>query len=216
MTTPLDVEWWIREKMWELNMPPWFVPNIQINRPGAAYYNAMSDETVIMPGDVLWSDFGLEYLGLHTDQQEIAYVLRPGETDAPEGLKNALKVGNHVQDAVYEEIALGRTGNEVLMSVFDRMNKEGIRCSIYCHPIGYHGHGAGPCIGSYEILKPRPGAGDRIIYDNTVHSMELYAWADNIPEWNGEGFRVMLEQEIKIQDGKVSYVDGRQTELHLI
>jgi len=165
---------------------------------------------------VLWSDFGLEYLGLHTDQQEIAYVLRPGETDAPEGLKNALKIGNHVQDAVYEEIALGRTGNEVLMSVFDRMNKEGIRCSIYCHPIGYHGHGAGPCIGSYEILKPRPGAGDRIIYDNTVHSMELYAWADNIPEWNGEGFRVMLEQEIKIQDGKVSYVDGRQTELHLI
>jgi len=40
---------------------------------------------VIEGGDVVRVDFGITYMGLNTDWQKVAYVLREGETVVPEG-----------------------------------------------------------------------------------------------------------------------------------
>ena len=96
-----------------------------------------------MPGDLLHCDMGFHYLGLATDQQQHAYVLRPGESGAPPGLIAALQDGNRLQDIHLDEMQLGRSGNEVLRATLERAASEGIRAQVYTHPLGVHGHAAG-------------------------------------------------------------------------
>lgn len=215
ITTALDVQWWIKQKMADLGVPAWFPPNVQIIRPGYGFAGSLPEESVIMPGDILWTDYGIIYLELYSDQQEIAYVLKHGEKDAPEGIKQALKTGNRLQDILKNEIKVGRTGNEILQKTVEEAERQGVRGAIYSHPIGYHGHAAGPVFGTYDTNLPVPISGDHILHDNTCYSMELYAYA-NVPEWDNQEIRVQLEQDIVVKDGVVSFLDGRQEELHLI
>ncbi len=213
VTTPQDVQWWIRQKMADLNVPAWFPPNIQILRQGVNGY--VPETEVIHQGDILWSDYGIQYLGLCTDQQEWAYVLKRGEKEPPKGIQDALKEGNKLQDILASCFVEGKTGNEILLSTLEAAKKAGVRGSIYTHPIGHHGHGAGPMIGRYDTNLPVPGKGDYPLYANTCHSMELYAIAE-IPEWDNQEIHVMLEQDIVFTGGKVYFLDGRQEEIHII
>ncbi len=215
VTTCLDVEWWIRQRMEDLRCPPWFIPNISIFSPDKAYYEANPDSLVIMPGDVIWSDFGIEYLGLCTDQQEVGYILKPGETDAPEGLKNALKNTNRMQEILREHMRPGNTGNEAFLRSHAQMKEEGIEGHIFTHPIGTHGHGAGPTIGRYGSKDPIPVSGDRVIEANTVFSMELCS-VTPMPEWGGKTINLHQEEEVVVLKDGTYYLDGRQEELHLI
>lgn len=43
-------------------------------------------------------DVGFEYLRLITDHQELAYVLRPGESGPPQGFRDAMTQGNRLQE----------------------------------------------------------------------------------------------------------------------
>ena len=108
------------------------------------------ESDVILPGDLLHVDFGITYLRLNTDTQQHAYVLKPGETDAPEELRVALANGNRLQDILTNNIETGRTGNEILRMSLNQAKDEGITPSIYTHPIGYHGHAAGTTIGMWD------------------------------------------------------------------
>jgi hypothetical protein len=171
-------------------------------------------QNIILPGDLLHVDFGITYLGLNTDTQQHAYVLRPGETNAPEGLNRALKVGNRLQDILTSQFVEGRSGNEILKAAREQAIGEGIRPSIYTHPIGYHGHAAGPTIGLWDQQGGVPGAGDYPLYSNTAYSIELNATV-NIPEW-GKDIRIMLEEDAFFDGNDVRFIDGRQTELWLI
>ncbi len=110
-----------------------------------------------MPGDLIHTDFGITYLRLNTDQQQIAYVLKPGETDVPDYLKKAFKQGNRLQEILTEQFTAGKTGNQILADALAQ-SKKGINGTIYTHPIGVHGHAAGPTIGMWDnqgITKPR-------------------------------------------------------------
>jgi hypothetical protein len=105
-------------------------------------------------------DFGITYLRLNTDQQQHAYVLKKGETDAPAYLKTALANGNRLQDIFINNFKLGRTGNEVLSMSRQQAIAEGIKPSIYTHPIGFHGHAAGTTLGMWDSQDGVPGEGD--------------------------------------------------------
>ena len=72
------------------------------------------DSKVIQPGDLLHCDVGLKYLRLITDHQEMAYVLRPGETDAPQGLQDGIAEAIRLQDVFVSCWSEGATGNEIL------------------------------------------------------------------------------------------------------
>lgn len=124
-------------------------------------------------------------------------------------------MGNRLQDILTAEFAEGRTGNEILAAALARAEQEGIEATIYTHPIGFHGHGAGPAIGLWDRQDGVPGAGDYPLYANTAHSIELNA-AVPIPEWGGQEVRIMLEQDAFFDGTETWYIGGRQTALHLI
>jgi methionine aminopeptidase len=220
ITTTNDVEWWYRERIGELKLSTWFHPSVSVQRAGEPAVNAKTaiasrhDDEVIRPGDLLHVDFGITYLRLNTDTQQHAYVLKPGETDAPEQLRLALARGNRLQDILTSQFVSGRTGNDILALALAQAKKEGIVASIYTHPIGYHGHAAGPTIGMWDQQQGVPGAGDYPLYPDTAYSIELYAETD-IADWH-KPVQIKLEEDAFFDGENVRYIDGRQKALHLI
>ncbi|MCB0061178.1 MAG: M24 family metallopeptidase [Caldilineaceae bacterium] len=220
ITTTDDVVWWFRQKMHDLGLRTWFQPSVEIQAPGLSFDGPAgggSDKQrrLILPGDLLHCDVGFYYLGLTTDHQQNAYVLKPGESAAPEGLQALLAEGNRLQDIHMAEMKVGRTGNDVLRTVLEQAKAEGINPQVYSHPIGYHGHAAGPTIGLWDQQGGVPGKGDYAIFDQTCYSIELNA-KKAVPEWDGQIVRMALEEDALLSDGKMRWLDGRQTALHLI
>lgn len=218
VTTVTDVRWWMRERVRELKLIDWFFPSVTIQRYDEEKKEVISyrnDEEVIQYGDLLWCDFGITYLRLNTDTQENAYVLRPGETDVPDYFKKAFATGNRLQDILLENYAEGRSGNDILLGALDQMKKEGIDGTIYTHPIGYHGHGAGPTIGLSEKQEFIKGAAEWPLRPNTAYSIELNAKVP-IAEWNNQKVRIALEEEAIFTAEGIRFVDGRAKEWILI
>ena len=210
-TTTDDVVWWMRQRVNDLGLGSWFQPSINIQRNGGE-----PESNVIQRGDVLDCDFGIVALGLATDTQHMAYVLREGETNAPKGLQRALANSNKLQDILLEEMRVGRAGNEVLTAVLARMRSAGLNGTMYTHPIGDHGHGAGPLIGLWDRQDGVPGRGDVPVLANMWFSTELQVTTP-IPEWGGQPVRMAQEEEAEVtSSGEVRWVLRRQTELHLI
>ena len=219
VTSTDDVEWWYRERIRELKLITWFHPSVSIQRAAddehSGNFSSRDEAKVIQRGDLLHVDFGITYLGLNTDTQQHAYVLRHGETDAPDGLKKALAAGNRLQDILMSNFAEGRSGNDILARSLSQAKAESIVPSIYTHPIGYHGHAAGPTIGLWDQQGGVPGRGDYPLYRDTAHSIELNATVA-IPEWNQKKIRIMLEEDAIFNEKGAQFIDGRQTSLILI
>ncbi|QHL91981.1 M24 family metallopeptidase [Sphingomonas changnyeongensis] len=212
VTRASDLVWWYREKIRALGVDTWFQPSVGINRRGAAAM--LSGDTVIEPGDMIWTDFGITYLRLATDTQQNAYVLRPGETDAPKGLRDGLAASNRVQDALTAAFRTGISGNEVLARARAAAIAAGLEPSIYSHPIGYHGHAAGPSIGFWDNQKPDP-RGDGPVNADTAWSIELSA-THKVPEWDNQPVGFRTEEDAFFDGRSVTYLDGRQTQYYLI
>ncbi|MCC5936830.1 MAG: M24 family metallopeptidase [Lunatimonas sp.] len=216
VTTTEDVVWWYRERIKELKLDTWFHPSVDIQRadPNNEEQNrsfaVRAESQVIQPGDLLHMDFGISYLRLMTDTQQLAYVLKPGETAVPDFLNEALKVGNRLQDILTSQFVTGRTGNQILLETRKQMEVEGIRGSIYSHPMGYHGHASGPTIGMWDNQGDTPGAGDYPLYPHTVYTIELNALV-HVPEW-GKDIRILLEEGAYFDGERVTYLNGRQKE----
>jgi hypothetical protein len=153
---------------------------------------------------------------LNTDTQHMGYVLREGETDVPAGLKLALQNGNKLQDIVLQGLRPGRTGNEILRSSLAAMAAAGIKGSVYSHPIGDHGHAAGPLIGLWDRQDGVPGRGDVKVIPTSWFSIELSAFT-KVPEWNNQEVQMGLEEDAAVDaQGNASWVLSRQTEFHLV
>jgi hypothetical protein len=215
ITTTDDVVWWMRQTMLDLGVQAWFQPSISIQAPGQSFDQKENRRTTINHGDFLHCDVGFYYLGLATDQQQHAYVRRPGEAQAPAGLQAALKAGNRLQEILMESMRVGSTGNQVLREALERARSEGLEPSIYTHPLGYHGHAAGPTIGLWDQQDGVPGPGDYELFDDTCYAIELNV-KHPVPEWDGQKVQVALEEDGLLRDGVTGFVNGRQTELHLI
>lgn len=212
-TKTSEVEWWIMERINDLGLTAWFTPTIDLQREGEE--NSRLDEAIILPGDILHCDVGIEYLGLCTDTQRLAYVRKDGEIDAPEGLQNALKVCNYFQDIVAECFVEGKTGNEILNQALGRAAKEGISATLYTHPIGIHGHGAGPIIGLWDNQVYVPLKGEQRLHDNTCYALELNT-SSQVKEWGDQEATIYLEETIAFTGGKIKYIGDRQTAFILI
>lgn len=218
VTTTEDVVWWMRQTMQDLGLRAWFQPTILIQAPGLGWQISATQEerrNLILPGDLLHCDMGFTYLGLTTDHQQHAYVLRPGETDAPVGLKEALADGNRLQEIHMQAMQIGRTGNQVLAAALEQAQAEGIRPSIYSHPLGFHGHAAGPTIGLWDHQDGVPGRGDYELFDDTCYSIELNI-TRSVAEWGGQDVRIALEEDAALTGSHMQWLAGRQTQFHLI
>jgi Xaa-Pro aminopeptidase len=176
----------------------------------------IGDDPVIEAGDLLHCDVGITVARLNTDTQHLAYVLRPGEADAPDGLRTALANANALQDIAMDEIRPGRTGNEILAASLARMKAKKIDGTLYSHPIGLHGHGAGPLIGLWDYQTGVAGRGDAKVIPSMWWSIELQATTP-VAEWGGQPVRMAQEEDAVIgADGKIRWALRRQDTLFLI
>ena len=213
-TTTQDVVWWMRQKIQELGLATWFQPSVDVQRRGVDLSD--NPNPVIERGDVLHCDFGISGMRLNTDTQHMGYVLKESETDVPSGIQNTLSVNNKLQNIVVNAIKVGLTGNQILSRSLAEMKKAGIDGSVYSHPIGEHGHGAGTLIGLWDRQTGVPDRGDVPIIPNTWYSIELQA-GSRVPEWDDQVVRSAQEEDVVIgSDGSVAWILSRQTKFHLI
>lgn len=222
VTTTEDVVWWMRERIRELKLQTWFHPTVDVQRSEEGLvkhlysFSGRPNDLVILPGDLLHCDFGITYLRLNTDCQELAYVLKPEEKGAPEFLVDGLKEGNRVQDFLTTNMIKGKTGNQILAKALQEAKVAGLRPSIYTHPLGLYGHSAGTTIGMWDsqggVMKD--DGENYPLNPNTVYAIELNTTI-TIPEWKRD-IRIMLEEAGFFGEDGFRYVNGRQTELLLI
>lgn len=220
VTTTEDVVWWLRQKVTDLGLETWFHPTVDVQRFDPENFDHLRtfskrpNGQVILQGDLLHVDFGITYLRLNSDQQQHAYILKMGETDIPASIKKAFEVGNRLQDLLTQQFKTGVTGNQMLREALNQSKAEGIVGSIYSHPIGLHGHAAGPTIGMWDNQNGIKGPGDYPLFSNTAYSIELNA-AVEIPEWK-KTIRIMLEEDGFYDGTTFRYLDGRQREIFMI
>ncbi len=217
VTTNTDVAWWLRQQLHDLGLGTWFHPTVDVQRLGMKHGSVLSeqDNLVIQRGDVLHVDFGIKTMGLTTDTQHMGYVLREGETEPSAGIQKAIANANRLQDLLMERMRPGHSGNEILTETLAAMKAEGISGSVYSHPIGDHGHGAGPLVGLWDRQQGVPGRGDVLVLPNTWFSIELAA-STPVPEWSGQELWVGEEEDAALQGDKIDWVLLRQTKYHLI
>jgi Xaa-Pro aminopeptidase len=214
-TRTSDLVWWWRQRVNDQGLDTWFQPSVSVQRKGTTA-EQLGPDPVIQHGDVLHCDVGITVARLNTDTQHNAYVLKPGEADAPDGLNRALANANALQDIVMDEIKPGRSGNEILQASLARMRSREITGTIYSHPIGLHGHGAGPLIGLWDYQDGVPGRGDAKVNPSMWYSIELQA-TTRVPEWDNQAVRMAQEEDAIIgADGKIRWALRRQDKLFLV
>ena len=216
-TTTDDVVWWMREKVLELKLKTWFHPTVDVQRNEQSdlyAFDGKSKYDIIQPGDLVHWDFGISYLTLNTDCQQIAYVLKSDEKEAPEFLTKALKDANKLQDILTSEFELDKTGNEILLNSLKIAKEKGLDPQIYTHPLGTFGHSAGTTIGMWDSQEGVPIKGDILMKYNTVYAIELNN-KSFIKDWNKE-VRIMLEEAGLFEENGFKYINGRQEEIILI
>lgn len=219
-TTVGDVRRFLLDAVWQAGVRTWFQPDLRIQRRGRenptsrGFLAVEPESTLIQPGDLLHVDFGLSYMGLDSDWQKMAYVLRPGESDAPEGLKRALANTHALQDALMLRAARpGRDAGEVYTATMEEMKRKAIEAMVYCHPLGNHGHGLGPSI---DFRATRRGeTGPRPLRPDSWISVELNT-ATAVPEWGGVKVFVMQEDPARLTPEGYRFFRPRQESFYLI
>jgi Xaa-Pro aminopeptidase len=216
-TTSQDVVWWLRQQAQDLGYSTWFHTTVRVQKPGAAGVSLLAEDAgaVIERGDVLHVDFGLTAMRLNTDTQHMGYVLKEGETEPPAGIRAALENAKRLQDLHLERLKPGLTGNRVLAEVLEAARSAGIRGAVYSHPVGDHGHGAGPLVGLWDRQEGVPGKGDLTILPGTWFSIELNARTP-VPEWDGKELWVGMEEDAAVTPSGAEWILRRQEKFHLV
>jgi len=217
VTTVGDVRWWFLQQLNDLGLTTWFQPDLRVQRrtstpPDPAQFLAVADEsTVLQRGDLIHIDCGLIYMGLSTDWQKMAYILRDGEKDAPAGLKNALKNTNALQDAIFKIARTGMTGSDVYNAAMAEMKRQNIEAMIYSHPLGTQGHGLGASIDFRRAIGNTPER----IRPGSYMSIELNT-STVVPEWNNQKATMMAEDDAFMTEKGYEFFRPRQTELYIV
>jgi len=216
VTTTRDLEWYYWQRCADLGLEVAFKPYFYLIRSEAMKARFGAEDQVIRPGDFIRSDVGVCYLRLNSDHQEWAYVLRTGETGAPEDMSRLMVQANRLQDIFMAEFRQGHTGNELLANILAHARGEGLpNPRVFSHSLGLYLHEPGPLIGLPWEQQRCPGRGDVALEYNSCFSMELSV-RDQVAEWNGQEFVMSLEENITFTRDGCHLLDGRQTGFYLI
>ena len=216
LTTTRDLEWFYWQRCADLGLRPSFKPFFNLVRSERTKREYGLEDDVIRPGDLIHSDVGIRYLGLTSDHQQCAYVLRRGERDAPEGLAHLMREANCLQDVFMGEFKHGLSGDELLSNILTRARAEGIpNPKVYSHSLGLLLHEPGPLIGLPWEQERCPGRGDVRLGYNNCFTMELSVRGP-VPEWDGDEAVMALEEDVAFTQEGCLPIDGRQTSLYLI
>jgi hypothetical protein len=146
----------------------------------------------------------------------MAYVLRPGETEAPKGLRDGVADTNRLQDVFVSCWREGATGNEILAQALAQAREDGIpKPKIYSHSLSHYLHEPGPLMGLPWEQTNTGARGEVTMRYDTCYTVELSVTRP-VPEWDGSEVTFALEQDASFTREGVTFVDGRQTQLHLV
>jgi Xaa-Pro aminopeptidase len=216
VTSTEDLQWHYWQRCADLGLEVSFRPYFNLVRKGGGLAGGAPDDSIIRPGDIIHCDVGLRYLRLNSDHQQLAYVLRRGETGAPDGARNLLAEANRLQDVFMAEFAHGLSGNALLAAILSRARSEGIpNPKVYSHSLGLFLHEPGPLIGLPWEQASCPGRGDVRLENGNCFTMELSVRGP-LPEWDGQEVTLAVEEDVAFIEAKCSAIGGRQREFYLV
>jgi len=216
VTTWEDLRWWYWQQTTDLGLPVSFPAFFRFMRGPENRTRWGENDNIIRAGDMIHCDVGFKYLRLITDHQELAYVLRPGETTVPQGLLNGMAQANRLQDVFTETWQQGLSGNEILTRALTRARESGIsKPKIYSHSLSHYLHEPGPLMGLPWEQVNCAGRGDVVMNYETCYTVELGVTCP-VPDWGGQEVAFPLEQDAVFTEKGAVYLDGRQTEFHII
>ena len=216
-TTIGDVRWWMLQQVNNLGLGVWFQPDLRIQRENkdsgkTNQFLSVADEAMVIErGDVVHVDFGLNYMGFSTDWQKHAYILKPGEKDAPEGLKRALANTNRLQDVLFKHARAGISGTDVYSATMAECKNEGIDAMIYSHSVGTQGHALGASI---DFRRGSIGPPE-LLRSGSYTSIELNT-STPVSEWGGQKVTIMMEDDAYMTPEGFKWFRPRQTAFYLI
>jgi hypothetical protein len=222
-TTVGDVRRWLYDAVAAHGVTTWFQPDLRVQRQGVpnptsrGFLAVAPEHLVIARGDVVHVDFGITYMGLDTDWQKMAYVLRDGETDVPLGLKLAMKATNILQDALMRRHSRpGKLAGDVYNDTMAEMKERNIEAMIYSHPVGAQGHGLGASIDFRAAQRKDIGQQtQKPLRRGSYISIELNTAAP-VPEWGNQKVFVMMEDVAWLDDDGWEFFRPRQEGWYLV
>ncbi len=220
VSTVGDVRRWLYTQSAAAGFVPWFQPDLRVQRRAVSgdtsrgFLAVARESTVIEPGDVVHLDFGLNYMGLASDWQKMAYVLREGETEPPPGLRGAMANTNTLQDALARLSRPGKPAGEVFAETMAEMKAKGITAQIYSHPLGNQGHALGASIDMRSASR-EPNAAPRPLRKGSYLAMELNTQTP-VAEWGGQPVTIMAEDPVYLTDEGWKFFRPRQESFYLI
>lgn len=223
VTQAEDIKWFFDETIAELGVggKPWFEIHVAVQRfdedtgEMIPYVHPSPDDLVFRRGDIIHLDCGFDYLGFASDWQKVAYILREGEEDVPDGLKTALRNANIVHEAFAAAPRPGMTGWEATLAIAAMLEGVDFLPSLYSHPIGYHGHALGPAINARDMDLSSPPEWDSLLRNGSYRSIEFSA-TTAIPEYGGGTVRIPMEDDGYLTPDGYRYFRPYQTGWYVI
>ncbi len=216
VTTDAQVATFLKAKMKEYGVKDGWAPDQNPNvNSGADRGHSHATDKVIMPGDVIQTDFGIKlYDRWVSDIQRFAYVLKDGEREAPEDIQfywESAKAGNR---AAYYAMIPGAKGVEVDAAQRELMKENNSDYVMWStgHPVGYVAHDTGPNLGGSQAPSTRPAAQKELKQGMVFAFDGFHAWklAD------GGTKTISVEEMAVITESGAEYLIAPQEELILI
>ncbi len=216
VTTDAEVAAFLDAKMEEYGVGEAWSPDQNPNvNSGADRGHSHATEKVIMPGDVIQTDFGIKlYDRWVSDIQRFAYVLKPGETEAPEDIQFYWESGRDGGKAAFAAMMPGVRGEDVDAALRTFMQQNGSEYVMWStgHPVGYVAHDAGPNLGGSHMPGQRPAA-QLLLKPGMVFAFDgFHAWT-----LEGGGTKtISVEEMAVITETGAEYLIPPQEELILV
>jgi Xaa-Pro dipeptidase len=215
-TTDADVARFLKAKMAEYGVGDGWAPDQNPNvNSGPDRGHSHATEKVIMPGDVIQTDFGIKLFGRWvSDIQRFAYVLQPGETGPPTDIQHYWESGRDGGRAAFDAMKPGARGVEVDAAQRIQMKENGSEYVMWStgHPVGYVAHDTGPNLGGSQEPVVRPAA-QRVLKAGMVFAFDgFHAWRRP----DGSLKSISVEEMAVITEDGAEYLIPPQQDLILV
>ena len=215
-TTDADVAKFLKKKMAEYGVTDGWAPDQNPNvNSGPDRGHSHATDKVIMPGDVIQIDFGIKlYDRWVSDIQRFAYVLKEGETEAPDNIQFYWESGKAGNRAALGAMKPRVKGVEVDMAqrVLMKAAKSEYVMWSTGHPVGYVAHDVGPNLGGSQSSHVRPASQKELKEGMTFAFDGFHAWKRE----DGSEKTISVEEMAVVTENGARYLIKPQEELILI
>jgi len=217
VTTDRDIADFLEAKMAEMGVRDAWSPeqNPAINSGKDRGHSHPTDRT-IQPGDFIQTDFGIR---VHdrwvTDIQRFAYVLAPGETEAPQEALDKWEAAKRGSRAAFAAMKPGATGNEVDRAQRLVLEENGSQPVMWGtgHPVGYWAHDSGPGLSGGRLGQELPRVATQVLKPGMTFAFDgFHKWSltDSTTK------TISVEEMVVITEDGAQWMTPPQEELILI